>query len=1004
MANKYIQGEIKRYSCSILIALVIGLFVSILQINPVAAIEDEVKWASVNLPTEGKRGDWVLAKDSDVRYLARAIDNTIYCSVTISGTEHKLFKSTVDDRIWTETGYDGGVITDIVCSSADADTIYVSDDGQVYKSDNAGGSFVQLGHINLGENESISCLDVGYNAANKPFVYIGTVSTEDTFFGSVYCILEGDFGDNWIDLKAGNFNVHSIACAPGFKDNSRLIAAVTDETRTFIINNYGTIVDWTGSVELLKDGVNPFALTAASDIRFPLDFEQEQEMFIGVVGDGGGVYRIGNGYAISLDIDENIISLDLVGETGATLLLAGQADDAEVWYSDNDGRLWNSTCNAPTGDSLTHVIMSPDFRRSGVAFAVTSGIESAFSFSTDGGLTWAQEGLIDTEISAIIDLSPSPNFDQNDTLFMLTWGGWHSLWRSLNGGSRWERILTSLPDDIDCIDMVELSPNFYNSKVIYISGSSKGKPAIWKSADNGQNFGFPRFTHDPDTDATFSIDSWAIINDNTLLVGSYGGLVYYTNDSGLFYSKGQAAGSQTINSIAVSPDYDQDNFVLIGNTDGEIYCSDDSGKSFKPLPEDANLPPFTGEITVAFDPEFCLNNTVYAASSTAATADDNERIFRFKIGSSTNWESIDGTLPEGSIINELKASHDGILYGANSKADGGVERCLNPTYPLGPTFETITRGLESDTVLWGLWLSDNRLWSIDCTNNRLMSYTDCLNVPVILISPPYQALGVGTITDHAITDVSLNWMPLGGATKYKWQLNTDPDFSNAFEGFENDTAVSSSQLPAFEPANTYYWRVRATEPVLSPWSTKWSFTISLGPATVAPLLINPEAGAGGVMPKPIFQWTAIAGADSYELLVSTDIFFSNPIIVKIEDFALHTTAWQCDINLEQETTYYWKVRARGSNNYSAWSAVGAFHTASLPKSQPQVTQPTNPLMPPLTSPKLTPPEATTQFLPPAQPATPDWVTWLMFLGGALLLLVLVLLIMVAILTIRIWKF
>ena len=102
--------------------------------------------------------------------------------------------------------------------------------------------------------------------------------------------------------------------------------------------------------------------------------------------------------------------------------------------------------------------------------------------------------------------------------------------------------------------------------------------------------------------------------------------------------------------------------------------------------------------------------------------------------------------------------------------------------------------------------------------------------------------------------------------------------------------------------------MRVNEPVLSPWSAKWSFTTSLGGEIVAPELESPQAGASGVPLKPIFQWSAIAGADSYELVVSADVNFDNPSILKVDEYALPTNAWQCAVSLNYNTTYYWFVR------------------------------------------------------------------------------------------------
>ncbi len=137
--------------------------------------------------------------------------------------------------------------------------------------------------------------------------------------------------------------------------------------------------------------------------------------------------------------------------------------------------------------------------------------------------------------------------------------------------------------------------------------------------------------------------------------------------------------------------------------------------------------------------------------------------------------------------------------------------------------------------------------------------------------------------------------------------------------------------------------------------------------------------------RPIFQWSAIAGADSYELLVSTDASFTSPIIIKIGAYALTATAWQSDINLDYDATYYWKVRASGSNSYSEWSAVSAFTTESS-ESSPE-------LIPPSSSESSSPP-------PSPEPTIPDWVKYAV---GALLLTMLAILITVIILTVRVFK-
>jgi len=154
-------------------------------------------------------------------------------------------------------------------------------------------------------------------------------------------------------------------------------------------------------------------------------------------------------------------------------------------------------------------------------------------------------------------------------------------------------------------------------------------------------------------------------------------------------------------------------------------------------------------------------------------------------------------------------SANGTLYASNSspvntsKEEGGLERSLNPTYSLSPSFETVSNGLDDGSTLSGLWLYGHQLWSIDSKNTRLMTYIDSLARPVTLTSPAGGAMGTGT------ANVSLDWETLKGATKYKWQLDYDTDFSTIPAGFEGETEESSARSPAL------FWQYISTGSILT---------------------------------------------------------------------------------------------------------------------------------------------------------------------------------------------
>lgn len=1014
--------------------LLISLDTTTIPTHAVAASSDAVKWTKVNIPTEGKAGDWVLANNSDVQHLTLASDGTLYAYG--NGLTYTLCQSTDGGSSWSPIGNVQDRIVGMATPPNDANTIYYATSSAVYRSTDGGKTFYPLPASPGGagsNNIEITSIDVAW--LNSNIIAIGTRDTDSSQFGGVYTLDEKDIIPKWTDTNLGSYDVYAVAFSPNYTSDAQLVAVITNETNTMVTTKIGE-AGWgttIGNAQLDKDNSGTptsVAVAVSAAIAFPSDYDSDVTsgrciQFVAIdTGTGkGDVYKvsgaeapshsvatdlnIGAGYGLS-NID--VTGLAAYGDTPTISLLAGATDSAQTYFSADGGESWKRSHKEPTGESETYILMAPDFSDTGRIYAATSGNESAFSISQDNGDTWNQVSLIDTEISTIVDLAPSPRYSQDNTLFMLTFGSEHSLWRSLDGGNTWQRTFASALANVDNLKLVELPPQYGdNSLTVFIAGKSNGNPTVWKSTDNGQNFRC-RFTRDPTTGTPFSIDTWAVVDDTTLFISSYNGsagLVYHSTNSGLLYSKGAPAGSQSLNSIALSPSYEQDETILIGNTNGWVYYSDDNGISFKPLPLDTTSPPLTDSITVAFDPKFDSNNTVYAASDNA-----NKGTYRFILGTSTDWESTDNTLPSGAKLNQLTIASDGTLYAANSKADGGMERCLNPTYSLGPTFETVTRGLSDGATLYGLWQSGHRLWSIDTTNIRLMTFNDTLTSPVMLTSPENTALGSGSLIDHTIRNIILDWETLEGVTSYQWQLDYDTDFSSVPSEFEDNTQASSTRLPTLEPGTTYYWRVRAKEPVLSPWSDKRSFTTILDTEAIALRLENPTAGARGVPVKPVFQWTAVVGADAYELLVATEVNFANPSIIKNGDYALSATAWQCDLSLNYDTTYYWKVRAISTSTHSAWSAVSAFITESPPtiatSAPPKSTSPPSAQFSPPATTTLTPLPTTppTQVTPIPRAPTQDTLTtplivpspstpiWVIYLIGALLLTIILTLIII----------
>jgi len=547
-------------------------------------------------------------------------------------------------------------------------------------------------------------------------------------------------------------------------------------------------------------------------------------------------------------------------------------------------------------------------------------------------ISWMQINLPakdNLKITSLVDFVPSPNYSRDATLFLLTYGmGKHCLWRSDDAGVHWVLILSSGVSQVTSLDHVRLSPQYgTNRKVLYVSGTSNNNPALWKSEDGGETFSNPNISRDPNSGSEFPIDLFTVVDNNVLVIGTYdgtNGLVYRTLDGGLHYSDKAVAGTASLNSIAMSPDYFEDKAILVGSRSGGVYMSFNGGISFESLPVEAGMTRLNGNISVAFDRDYSANKTIFAASDVAGKG-----IFRLTVGKSAKWVSIDSSLSANSIINQLTESVDGILYAINARAGVGMERCLNPIQT-APIFEAVAQNLENTAKLIGLWVSGNRLWSMDTANVKLLTMVDTLTSPVTLNSPEDEAAGIVT------RNTTLDWESLDGAITYKWQIDSNAEFTDIPSGFEGTTKSTSASLPVLESGMTYYWRVQVASPLLSPWSVPNSFTTMLGGEVLSPKLIKPDFGAK-VSLKPLFQWSQVAGAETYEVVIAKDYLFSNPIVNKMGMDAMPTTAWQCDIMLNPDTTYYWKVRASGSHTYSAWSPIGIFITDPIPVSSSVVT-------------------------------------------------------------------
>jgi len=257
----------------------------------------------------------------------------------------------------------------------------------------------------------------------------------------------------------------------------------------------------------------------------------------------------------------------------------------------------------------------------------------------------------------------------------------------------------------------------------------------------------------------------------------------------------------------------------------------------------------------------------------------------------------------------------------------------------------------------------------------------------------------------AVTPVLFQWSRISLATSYELQIALDANFTamvlSATTAPSGTVANSGSTVAvlvgpgatiavAFQPATTYYWRVRATLPVTTAFTAVRSFTTTdiSNIANLNTTLLAPAAGSTNVPLRPTLQWSAVSGAATYDVVISKNADFTNPVINKTY---VTNTVFVVDVDLAANTVYYWRVRGStgtpgNAGQEGAWT-TGVFTTgsgAATTTTQPQVTITT-------TTTNVTT-TVNTITVPPTQNITPTWIYAIIAVGAILVIVVIVLIV------------
>jgi len=928
-------------------------------------------------------------------------------------------------RTWTMTNFSTSIgvvnanpIVDMVCSTIDANTVYVTDGFKVFWTHDGGTPWEALSPPPLvpftAGTPTIECLDVGY-VGTTPLIFVGTVGdTGSAGDDDVFVCQQAVFGMPWSALSIktnrpgtalGTLNgVFDVKVSRTFSTDQMVAAVACTAGSTFLSLKYSG-AQWGATVpdaSLSGTAAIPTTLNrgvgAAIALRGTFDSQLTSGNMVYVIGLNGGT--VGGRYTPPWDALAQFNGF--WSNTGKASGTSNMTDIDVNSTTTQDGNISGKM----TGTLPVYCRFAIDYGTSRQVWAVSnagcipagsgpSPVEPAktgypaLSFTTGStSFVFNQISLIGSNIDVIEDVEPT-----SDWHFMLTkdtqlltgmpstnpdlFG--QSLWRF--DGKDWKRVYNeTLTTSLAYLSDAIPSAAWQTDLTMMLADTSLTPfPSARLTVSTNGGESFTGFSVNPPNG---SVKFIKVIDRNNWLLGSTGGNVFKeTTAASSFPWRTYNVGSAN-NVVYIAQDPKLNTNILACTDGGEVFLSKDMGLTWSPLPAAGATVGGVGAVSAAFDPNYATNNTIYATAGAPPYG-------VYRLVGTANWDKISGivgtwpqnqgaALSDTPVGSNVMVGSDGTLYTVDS-ANRPVSRCGNPTALIvpakdAPYFEPLAMGWPTGDAAASLRITagSNKLWTIDTAKAQVWTYTDQVTKPT-LSSP---ADGTSSMRTDEVT---LTWNAVTNATLYQVFVATDPGFSNLVLPALVQTSNTSARITGLEDGQTYYWRVAvfAQSPVLSLWSGTFDFTTELGAAQWNPFIggvpESPANGATGVSRTPTFAWNAADWATGYEFQLGTDPTFATTLDSKTGSNAVTTTVYSPAVTLDYSTTYYWRVRAVAGATQSEYG-TGVFTTEGAPQTPPPTPTPT--------------PTPT----PPPPPVTPTYIWVIIGIGAALVIAVIVLII------------
>jgi hypothetical protein len=987
--------------------------------TPVQAQEGEQQWNGQPLPMGPAAGGVynVLLNGSDIGEVAvyadgmtmYAINTAVAMNAGAAATPYALYKSTDGGQTWAPvtalaTAIDptGAVPTvplanvaiapdnpnyvavSIFGNQAAADVVFITRDG--------GATWTTLPAINaaaVAANQRIMDLKVG-------------PAREPTIFGREYLIAVSDNAAGAVDgnlqiigqlttwqdiaalgvadftscefslLYAGDRIVMGVGSIAGtgtsvYAYNSQTPALLPNSPGTTLLN--ATAVDYIGPVGAANTDI------LCSDIALPNDYDANSPGFDRLwasyatagAATWGGVWRVERGVGTwelrQVTNGTQIRSIAYTGSCAAGTLYEGDyagltALQSAVRFTDQaqvNLPIWYPSYKPPTGGTgRAYVRCSPT--DGSTVFCVTTGVESAFNVSTDAGVTYNQESLIDNDqgdtVQQIDAITLSPD---GTTLFMITndnagtgaAGDEMSLWKTATPPSpfSWVRIFCLTKTAAGGADIGTMALNmggWADAPEIYFADRSLVAGGLYASYDGGNVFLRKNFQ------VALGATGFLSVGGSKQLYHSVAAspLIYRSTTGGnSWLTPAIDANAGNVTSVIPAPNGD----ILVGGSAGLASISKDAGATFSPLQPGLNP---LGNYVVTADEGYADNNILYAFDFTATASG----VYRINVATDGSWIALAN--PAGAALVGA-GQNSGTLYAMTAAA--GCDRTLYPHWDVGAmaaTWGNMGAGALPAGVAPGTFaVAANKAYAARSgavvVGNNLWGYNDYFATHSATINSPADGstIGIDPVTGRADI-LELAWSTLGTGTGqanaynvYIWEKAVGPGGASVFAalafaggGVSSPSILISPGAGAVAPNINYTFiggrdygimleaqNSVSADAVNSAMSAPIFFSVEpstgiISPTSAGPVLQSPQPGDQDVNPGCSFSWAPMAGVTEYSFILAKDAALTDVVVSD----TVSGTAYG-PVTLEFDTDYYYAVQATAPT--SSVQSIGAFHTS-----------------------------------------------------------------------------